>query len=1613
MTTQEKASILFEYLLKFSANLKKVVRDYDKYEFVRAFKDLPTYKDYIKTYADFEDEEAQDYCILSIAKPDIKPCPEPDSIFVEWIVGDYTNISVDVEYEEKKDKYINGEASTEYFEDYTPRYTSYKRWYEEREKWRSTNTKKKDILALFSQMYKLYLDIKSNSETKELVIANGIFTVRNASLETKQDYICHPVITQKVTLKFNLVDNVISIVSTDEETQVVSELFQQIDGINLEAIKTLTADIENSNCNPISDDGLDTIFTVFMNQLSPSAKYVKSKDDIESNISDVYFLYKEPMLIYKNRTDGTQKAIEKIIENIDNVGMVPASICDLVDAGVNEIPEEMEDLTLEEQLASVGGESKDILLSKEANSEQLEIAKRIENYNGVIVQGPPGTGKTHTIANLLGHFLSQGKSVLVTSHTNKALNVLKDKLVPEMQSLCVSLTDENNKDMLKSVDGISEYISRHNSSELQNKIRAIEKTRINKIQELADIRKKIYASLYKESAQIVINGDEISPIDAAKYVHNNETLSYIPGRVELFKPLPLTYMELVELYNSNGRIDTEEEAELGTDIPSPSLFLMPDTIREAIDEIIETRNVINSAVNNSTWIKELDINNKDVVISTSDGKTYKIDRYKAEYILQIEEYLGTFSYSIQPWQYETIIAGKKGGSYEKNWRILIEQIKKTLEFQEIQNASIFGNDVEFYDYSLAMSHIDTYQKIYDLYERKGKISRFDLIKDREIEQALSNASVNGYEPSSQKDVRVVLDTLQLYWEQDLCCRYWDRLVGSAGGPSFSQLDSRDPVNAASKNIKAIERLLEWYKKEYPMILERLRYSTIPVSIIDSTAPGMTDEAEIYEIFSSIKNSLLELVRILSYVDKLNQYDDKLKEATKDLVPYTHIKYCTYMVEALKECNSDKYRINYEGLRTLYNKRDVSAMRSDLLNKLESSAPEWAKAIENRVGLHGETTVPENIEDAWKWKQYYCILSEMYGESIEDLQSRAMVLSREYRNITAELATTKAWCSLIERIQKNTYINQALRGWALTMKKGGKFKGKHAAELKAQARELMKVCQKAVPAWIMPVAKALETLDPRTNHFDIVIVDEASQSDISALAVTYLAEKVIIVGDDKQVSPMAVGVDADKIQSLLAMTIKDAIPNWFLYTEKTSLYDIAMTTFRPLMLKEHFRCVPDIIGYSNKYYYDYKIKPLRDASSSKLLPAVVNFRTENGARGDGKTNVIEARNVVALIMACMNQPEYNEKSFGVISMLGDEQAKLIQNMLLEKIGISEYEKRNIMCGNSATFQGDERDVIFLSLVDSSENVEKPLRRVGEGADGAYSKRYNVATSRARDQLWVVHSLDASNQLQSGDLRRELIEYATDPKAFAIQEEEILKLADSPFEVEVANMLVSRGYHIKQQWEVGAYRIDMVALYGNKKIAIECDGEAFHSGEEKIRQDMERQTILERIGWNFIRIRGSEFYRDKEKTIERVVEQLTKYGIEKEDAVTIEEHTDTELLSRVKIRAQEILEKWNISYLDQSVVEYALKQPNPAEEDSHPVSDTSNIRIHSSVVSIIDIINEHNLQYIDNRSTNGKLWVVGDYGIKDFIEEAETYGYTFIFKENGTIATGLHDAWYLKD
>ena len=1524
---QNKVVSLFQFIQELNKLKQKAILDYTEYPWHFTLSNLPNDPDNISTYYRdrVEDESVTSETdggdiLLSVHKPEFQKCPEPDAIFKAWLHpgwDDFLN-TVSIRESISSDEegitaellgilrdYANDsdtEPTVIHYSDSEERIIAYERWLKQRTAWAEKQKLTARTRSLFTKLYSIYFELQRESETEEIIIANGILCDKN------NPAIKHPVLTHRVKLDYNANTNTVFIMDTEVPSELYSIVFQTMDDINLSSINTLNADLQKNDYHPLDRNDTPGFLKILVHQLSSQSVFSTSGIPDHWSDNNRLLLYIEPCYIVRKRLDGTLKAIEQIIENVQATGEIPAPIRDIVSGGKSEIPEDTGEESLEEQLAAVGGESIDILLSKEANKEQLEIARRIENYNAVLVQGPPGTGKTHTIANLMGHFLAQGKSVLVTSHTPKALRVLKEKIEPELQDLCVSMLDDSNVDMERSVDGITSYMSKTNSHELKQEMDRIAEERGEIIRELADVRRKIYAIINQECNCIVYNGEDISPSQAAKFVTEHaEELSYIPGKVRLRAPLPLTFEQLTELYHSNESISVEDEAELANDLPSTEQIISPSDFSFTWDARQRALREIDTFASRMHWTIDNNENERQIRIEGSFG-SFSAHYPLEDAVQELKDYARSFG-KIEQWMKAAAVDGKKRGNFRQLWITLIDQIQKTNDYAESIMAAHFGVDICFTDTANKRVHKAEFEAIR---EKNGKIGFWDKLFHKEYVAALEAVTINGKQAQSTKECDMILHCMELDEHRERCASYWDNLLTKHDVPRFYDLDTDNQERIAGNWIPLIQKYLDWYQDAYQPLLDKLAVVGIPSDIIFEVNPLDSEIAATDKILSAIENVIPAICDVFLSAIKAEQYSAAIKKTNSSLLSGKRgdSRVCTAILASIAQGNADAYAEGYADLERMYEKYALQRNRIEMLKTLEPIAHEWAEAIRNRQGIHGQVTVPSNIEDAWKWKQLCGIVEEITEKPFSDLQADSLHLSKEYRRITARYAAKSSWYHLLKRTETNISMRQALQGWKLTVKKIGKGTGKQAPALKATARGLMAQCQSAVPAWIMPINRALESLNPKRNRFDVVIIDEASQSDVSSLAILYMGRKLIIVGDDKQVSPMAVGVNNNQMESLQQMYISGKIPNSNLYDAKTSIYDIAATTFQPLMLREHFRCVPEIIGFSNKLSYNYKINPLRDASSSNLLPAVVNYRVDGGQRdGKNKTNPKEAKAIVALMKACMEQPEYEGKSFGVISLLGNDgdQVKCISQLIEQEIAPKDIKQRDILCGNSAHFQGDERDVIFLSMVDSGGG-NGPLSLMGFGTDDAYRKRYNVAASRARDQLWVVDSLDVANDLKPGDLRKMLIDYSINPQASADTNAKVAAQAQSPFEAAVATALVTRGYHLVQQWEVGAYRLDMVAVCGDKKVAIECDGDRWHIqlGAAKIREDMERQTILERIGWRFIRIRGSEYYRNPEKTIERVISELAAYEIEPEEkGVATSEGRDTELLRRVKHRAAIIM------------------------------------------------------------------------------------------------------------
>ena len=263
----------------------------------------------------------------------------------------------------------------------------------------------------------------------------------------------------------------------------------------------------------------------------------------------------------------------------------------------------------------------------------------------------------------------------------------------------------------------------------------------------------------------------------------------------------------------------------------------------------------------------------------------------------------------------------------------------------------------------------------------------------------------------------------------------------------------------------------------------------------------------------------------------------------------------------------------------------------------------------------------------------------------------------------------------------TTIATALTKFAMTVRKLGAGTGKSAERHRRAIREAAMEAAGAVPCWILPEWRVAEQLPSELAIFHLVIIDEASQSDITALPAVMRGQKLLIVGDDRQVSPISVGME-ERTVIQLRETFLRGMPIANYLDPATSMYDIASMMFpgTTIMLREHFRCVEPIIRFSSRLCYKNNLLPLRmPTAAQRLDPPLIDVYVKHG-RKLRDINDAEAEFIVAEIKRLVDDQAYSRRTIGVISLIGDKQAKHINDRLSVVLGLEAMEQHRIMCGN---------------------------------------------------------------------------------------------------------------------------------------------------------------------------------------------------------------------------------------------------------------------------------------------------------------------------------------------
>lgn len=1093
------------------------------------------------------------------------------------------------------------------------------------------------------------------------------------------------------------------------------------------------------------------------------------------------------------------------------------------------------------------------------NQEQFEIARRLVDQDAVTVKGPPGTGKSHTIANLISHFVAQGKSILVVSRNAKALTVLKDKLPDEIKKLAISLVDESSKkreDLKNSVNSILYHLNKRYD---ERELKQLEEDLNNLEIKYAHTLEKIYQAIQL----------------------NNKTLKLLNHEIELEEEK--TAYEWATFFFNNK--------------PTAASIIV-DNIRYDLNTTGISDNVL-TFVRSANGFSEADFNLINYTFQ-SDDVFFDINEFR-----KIENRLSEILQIINPYEYENVDYKQIDKTIHSTVDLFLQKLDK-LSTSAIANQLIRHSN---FNAALLKNIIDSHE------DSRDKVT---LCHNRLLAYRLETSAIDGIEPD-------ILDQNI----NKLIIRYGkNRTLGPFKrtflGSEFKKFFECKINYIAVSEIDHIKILETYITKKYHLKRLNITFSNylrdFGIQINTEIHKSLKELDFVIEFLETLENLnrvlinknlltldyksadfqqkldyLVKLKLYAEYKNILNQIENKKSTIQKHANPHP---LCIKIIDAIDKID----RVNYENYLNQYKTMRTKSIDSHKVNqiyeKIYALAPHTAKKIKQSIieRQNLNITKPQIETDIFYLKiEHFLNTITKQTAGTENLFAELHILKANKETKTAELIAYKTW--YYKNKQVDNKQKSSLNAWLNDLINIGKAYGKNTARNIHSAIQNMQIAKRAVPIWIMRQEAAITFFpDTTPGQFDLLIIDEASQCDISSLNLIFRCKKSVIVGDENQTS---VAIDSnvfpiDRTNNLLdRYLINHPHKQQFNVNNKNnSVYSLSGVIYPNIVtLLEHFRCLPEIIGFSNYYVYNNDMIPLKTATEKTFGEPLELHYIEDLWEDESKPKIVEK--TVRMIEDYVRQyVAGNLKRLPSVGILALDSSNVKhQHLLMKQISSNEHikqyeDKLDLLIGTSREFQGDERDVMILTSTAShsiNEKFEiKPPRAV---TAEEYMRIYNVAASRAKEKSILLHSIhpDAIGLMNPDCYRKKLIDYYANihntPQVNSRNLEALLNMVDplsEDFEKTVCKFLYDQGVgnFLTPQCKVGKYKIDFGIIKNSKKIAIECDGSKSHSGLDKIREDIDRQLILERAGWRFFRLQSTEWFYKNEKVSRRLLEWINE-------------------------------------------------------------------------------------------------------------------------------------------
>jgi very-short-patch-repair endonuclease len=415
-------------------------------------------------------------------------------------------------------------------------------------------------------------------------------------------------------------------------------------------------------------------------------------------------------------------------------------------------------------------------------------------------------------------------------------------------------------------------------------------------------------------------------------------------------------------------------------------------------------------------------------------------------------------------------------------------------------------------------------------------------------------------------------------------------------------------------------------------------------------------------------------------------------------------------------------------------------------------------------------------------------------------------------------------------------------------------------------------QRIKPIFMMSPMSVATYLPQGEIEFDMVIFDEASQIKVAdAMGSILRGKQTIVVGDSKQMPPTdffgkAMMLDEDEADESMTADLESVL----------SLFVVGGSP--ESMLKTHYRSRHEsLIAFSNDEFYERKLRIFPSPGTNvKAKGLTFNHNPETiYERGSSRTNPLEAQQIAQSVLK--HSIEHSNLTLGVVAfsmaqreaiMLEVERLRRDHNEL-EEFFNKAPQGEGLFVKNLENVQGDERDVIYISIGYGRTDTGKVTQSFGPLNKEGGQRRLNVLVTRARLSMEIFCNFTAEDIKISAESSwglkafRNFLHFAQQGELLSTNETG--KEPDSPFEEEVIKVIKDLGYDVEPQVGCSGYYLDIAVrdpLHSGRYIlAVECDGASYHGSATARDRDRMRQGVLEGLGWRFHRIWSTDWFRNR--------------------------------------------------------------------------------------------------------------------------------------------------------